>query len=105
MKISPHRWMDRPTIRIEVEKDDWPKLKNKKPSPMDWLGRTVAKARTDKWTCNAANVINNTIVYVPRFAGFTPPTGAALEKSLTSLMHRVEDILAEEKLIAPRRQS
>lgn len=106
MRVYPYKWGPHPTIRIQVEEGDRPKLKGKKPSPMDWLARRAAGICTERWSCGASNVFPSGslakdlsahyVLYVPSFTGFVSPTGDVLESDLYALMAEIAKALRAE---------
>jgi len=83
MIIKPFKFHGE-AVRIDVEDKDRAILEDKKPTGMDWLGRTVAKITLPGARCNAANVIGSAIIYVPEFDEITE--GEKLEAEIKKLI-------------------
>lgn len=96
MRVYPFLWHTRPTIRVDIEDRDRARLNGAQPSASDWVARLIARVETDIWKCNASNVIDEGVIYVPQFKGFIPPPREEQEISLRTLMDRVSDTLIAE---------
>jgi len=59
----------------------------------------LAGVENPDWECNAANVVNDGIIYVPEYRHFIIPEGKELEKSLQVLLQQIRETLQGEGLL------
>lgn len=86
MIVKPMSFASHPAIQIIPNAQERALLQGRAPTAMDWLAQLVATTPNAEWECNASNVFETHVVYVPRWLGFVRPQGAALEESLRRLL-------------------
>lgn len=106
MNIEPYRWGGVPCIRIIPDADELAllPLRDDHEIPLEALARLLAKQNYDSmWGCNAVNVLDEGIIYIPEYLGFTEPDRAETEKAYYGIMEHIVELLQHKGFLVTRK--